>query len=69
MVKVKIIDGGGYQGTTLDVDAVPRVGEKVRLGNWEGTVAQVIHVPVRYRADEEPGTELVLTGVSKVKKA
>jgi hypothetical protein len=69
MVKVKIIDGGGYQGTTLDVDAVPRVGERLRLGNWEGTVAQVIHVPARYRGDEEPGTELVLAGVCKVKQA
>ena len=39
-MKVKILAGGGYQGTTLDVDAVPRVGETVRLGNWQGTVAR-----------------------------
>jgi len=68
-MKVKILAGGGYQGTTLDVDAVPRVGETVRLGNWHGTVAQVIHVPTRYRDNGEPGTELVLTGVSKIKEA
>jgi hypothetical protein len=61
--------GGGYQGTTLDVDAVPHAGETVRLGNWQGTVAQVIHVPAHYRDNGEPGTELVLTGVSKIKEA
>jgi len=65
-MKVKIIDGGGYQGTTLEVDAVPRVGETVKLGNWQGTVVQVIHIPSRYRDNTEPGTELVLTGISKV---
>ena len=48
-MKVKIIEGGGYQGTTLDVDAVPRIGETVNLGNGQGTVAQVIHIPSSYR--------------------
>lgn len=53
---------------TLDVDAVPRAGEMVRLGNWQATVAHVIHVPARYREGGEPGTQLVLTAVSKVKE-
>jgi len=29
-MKVKIIKGGGCQGITLDVDAMPRVGETVQ---------------------------------------
>jgi hypothetical protein len=68
-MKVLIIDGGGYQGTMLELDAVPRVGETVNLGNWEGTVAQVIHIPVAYREgqEREHGTELVLAGSSRIK--
>jgi hypothetical protein len=64
-MKVLIIDGGSYQDVTLDVDFLPRVGETVNLGAWQGTVEHVTHVPARYRGgDGEPGTELVLTGVS-----
>jgi hypothetical protein len=68
-MKVLIIDGGGYQGTMLDVDFLPRAGETVNLGNWEGTVAQVIHIPAAYREGQkrEHGTELVLFGSRQIK--
>jgi hypothetical protein len=68
-MNVLIIDGGGYQDTMLDLDAVPREGETVNLGDWEGTVARVIHIPVAYREGQrrEHGTELVLYGSSRVR--
>jgi hypothetical protein len=45
-VKIKIIgSSGGYQNCVYDLDALPHVGEVLNLGNWEGTVAQVVHVP------------------------
>jgi hypothetical protein len=72
-MKVKIIDGGGYQGTVLlGMDAVPRVGDTINLGKYEGDVIKVIHVPVRtatgtvYRDEDEPGTLLVLSGSHQV---
>ena len=64
MAKVRIAHGGGYQDVTLDVDFLPRVGETVNLGAWQGTVEQVTHVPARYRDNGEPGIQLVLSGVS-----
>jgi hypothetical protein len=68
-MQVLIIDGGGYQDTMLDVDFLPREGETVNLGDWEGTVARVIHIPVKYREGQkrEHGTELVLAGSRKIK--
>jgi hypothetical protein len=64
-MKVKITAGGGYQGTTLEVDVLPRAGETVNLGNWEGTVSQVIHIPAAYRNGEHVA-ELRLTGSSRI---
>ena len=61
-MKVKIIHGGGYQKCVFEVDAVPRAGEVLALGNWEAPVEQVVHVPEQYREDGEPGIQLVLSG-------
>ena len=68
-MKVLIIDGGGYQNTMLDVDFLPRKGETVNLGDWEGTVARVIHIPAAYRQGQkrEHGTELVLESSQRIK--
>jgi hypothetical protein len=68
MHKVKIIAPGGFQNTTLiGMDAVPRVGDTISLGGWEGEVVKVIHTPVtnesgsqQYREEDEPGTQVVL---------
>jgi hypothetical protein len=48
---------GGYQETHWDVDAVPRVGERLRVWSrtgrpWEGIVENVTHVAVQNRPDE-----------------
>jgi hypothetical protein len=69
-MKVRVIAGGGYQGTTLvGMDAVPRVGDTINFGDYEGEVIKVIHVPVgtehgkiQYRDEDEPGTQVVLAG-------
>jgi hypothetical protein len=72
-MKVKITEGGGYQGTVLDLDALPRQGETVRIGDWEAEVIKVTHLPSanasgkRYRADDEPGALLVLGGSHQVR--
>jgi hypothetical protein len=72
-MKVRIEHGGGYQETTYDVDALPRVGETIRIGNWEGKVTKVTHVPSRnasgkrYRGDDDPSALLMLDGSHQVK--
>lgn len=72
---VNIVRGGGYQGTTYDVDALPRVGEMIRIGDWEGEVVKVTHVPSqnasgkRYRDSGQPGALLELAGSHQVKTA
>jgi hypothetical protein len=72
-MKVRIERGGGYQDTTYYVDALPRVGETIRLGGWEGEVIKVTHVPSRnasgrkYRDEGEPSALLVLAGSQQVK--
>jgi hypothetical protein len=72
-MKVRIANGGGFQDTTLDVDALPRAGETVRIGDWEGEVVKVTHVPSqnasgrRYRDDDEPCALLVLAGSHQIK--
>lgn len=72
-MKVRIERGGGYQDTTLHVDALPRTGETVRIGDWEGEVIKVTHLPSRnasgrrYREDDEPSALLVLAGSHQVK--
>jgi hypothetical protein len=67
-MKVLIIDGGSYQDTMLDVDFLPRAGETVNLGAWDGIVARVIHLPADYRKGQkrEHGTELVLSGTRRI---
>jgi hypothetical protein len=51
-VNIKIIgSSGGYQNCVYDLDALPQVGEVLNLGNWEGTVAQVVHPPEKHRTD------------------
>ena len=51
-MKIKIIgSSGGYQNCVYDLDALPQVGEVLNLGNWEGTVAQVVHIPEKHRTD------------------
>jgi len=72
-MKVRIEQGGGYQDTTLDVDALPRVGETIRIGGWEGEVIKVTHVPSqnasgkRYRDEGDPSALLMLAGSHQVK--
>jgi hypothetical protein len=51
-MKIKIIgSSGGYRNCVYDLDALPHVGEVLSLGNWQGTVAQVVHIPQRHRTD------------------
>jgi hypothetical protein len=51
-MKTKIIgSSGGYGGCFYDLDTVPRTGEVLNLGDWQGTVEQVIHIPTKFRAD------------------
>jgi hypothetical protein len=72
-MKVRIEHGGGFQDTTLYMDAVPRTGETVRIGDWEGEVIKVTHVASanasgkRYRGDDDPGALLVLSGSHQVR--
>jgi hypothetical protein len=72
-MKVRIEHGGGFQGTTLVMDAVPRIGETVRIGDWEGEVIKVTHVALanatgkQYRADSDPAALLPLSGSHQVK--
>ncbi|MGN6176939.1 MAG: hypothetical protein ACTHPS_28895 [Streptosporangiaceae bacterium] len=67
-MRVRIEDGGGYQETAYDTDALPRVGETIRIGGWEGEVIKVTHVPFRnasgkrYRDEGDPSALLVLAG-------
>ena len=69
---VRIEHGGGYQDTTVVMDAVPRAGETVRIGDWEGEVIKVIHVALanesgrQYRAETDPAALLVLSGSHQV---
>jgi hypothetical protein len=71
-MKVRIEHGGGYQDTTVVMDAVPRAGETVRIGDWEGEVIKVIHVALanesgrQYRAETDPAALLVLSGSHQV---
>ena len=71
-MKVRIEHGGGYQDVTLVMDAVPRAGETVRIGDWEGEVIKVIHVALanesgrQYRAETDPAALLVLSGSHQV---
>jgi len=72
-MKVRIEHGGGYQETTYYMDALPRVGETIRIGGWEGDVTKVIHVPLRnasgkkYRDEGDPSALLMLGGSQQVK--
>jgi hypothetical protein len=51
-VKIKIIgSSGGYRNCTYELDALPHAGELLNLGSWEGTVAQVVHIPEEHRKD------------------
>ncbi len=51
-MKTKIIGhSGGYQDSFYDLDALPHAGEVLHLGNWQGTVEQVIHIPAQHRSD------------------
>jgi hypothetical protein len=71
-MKVRIEHGGGYQDTTVVMDAVPRAGETVRIGDWEGEVIKVIHVALanesgrQYRAETDPAALLVLSGSHRI---
>ena len=74
-MKVKIVRGGGYQDTVLDVESLPRRGEIVRLGRWEGAVCRVTHVPLPpsgaqspagYRELGGPVAELVVDDVHQL---
>jgi hypothetical protein len=43
-MKIKIIGtSGGYRNSLYHLEALPHVGEVLNLGNWQGTVAQVVH--------------------------
>jgi hypothetical protein len=53
-MKVKIIKGGGYQDTVLDVEALPRSGETIRFGRWKGVVYEVSHVPLPPKGNRDP---------------
>jgi hypothetical protein len=53
-VKVKIVRGSGYLDTVLDVEVLPRRGETVRLGLWEGAVCRVTHVPLPPKGHGNP---------------
>jgi len=72
-MKVRIEHGGGYQETTYYMDALPRVGETIRIGGWEGEVIKVTHVPSqnasgkRYRDEDDPSALLMLAGSHQVK--
>jgi len=51
-MKIKIIgSSGGYGNSICELDALPHIGEVLNLGNWQGTVAQVVHIPEKYRKD------------------
>jgi hypothetical protein len=67
-MKVKITKGGGYQDVVLDVETTPRAGEMINLGNWEGQVTQVTHIPARYRGENDPVVHLVLAGSHQIRK-
>ena len=77
-MKVKIVRGGGYQGTVLDVESLPRLDEIIRLGRWEGVVCRVTHVPLPpecnrdlegYRKPDGPVAELVIDDVVQIRRA
>jgi hypothetical protein len=77
-MKVKIVRGGGYRGTFLDVESLPRLDEIIRLGRWEGVVCQVTHVPLPpdrnrdpegYRKPDGPVAELVIDDVVQIRRA
>jgi len=53
-MKIKIIgNSGGYGNSRDELDALPHASEVLNLGNWQGTVAQVVHIPKKYRKDGE----------------
>jgi hypothetical protein len=64
-MKVKVSDGGGYQQSVYELDALPHVGELLDLGKWQGTVAQVTHIPEKFRTDGT-SARIELTDVHKV---
>jgi hypothetical protein len=74
-MKVRIEHGGGFQDTTLVMDAVPRAGETVRIGDHEGEVIKVTHVALanasgrQYRAETDPAALLLLSGSHRVGNA
>jgi hypothetical protein len=69
---VRIEHGGGYQDVTVVMDAVPRAGETVRIGDWEGEVIKVTHVAManasgkQYQDGTDPAALLVLSGSHQV---
>jgi hypothetical protein len=70
---VRVEYGGGWQETEYVVDTVPRVGETIRIGDWDGEVAKVTHVAVRnasgrvYRGENDPAVVLELSGSHRFK--
>jgi hypothetical protein len=64
------IRGGGYRGTVITVDAIPRVGETVNLGKYEGIVESVTHLPNQYRDEHNANVsaEITLRDVHMIKK-
>lgn len=66
-MKIKIIgSSGGYGNSKYELDALPHVGEVLNLGNWQGTVAQVVHIPKKYRKDGE-SAHIELVQIHKVR--
>jgi hypothetical protein len=65
-MKIKIIgSSGGYRNCVYELDALPHVGEVLSLGNWQGTVAEVMHIPEEHRKDGM-SAHIELTQVHKV---
>jgi hypothetical protein len=51
-MKIKIIGtSGGYRNSLYHLEALPHVGEVLNLRNWQGTVAQVVHIAEEHRKD------------------
>jgi len=69
-MKIKFIPpSGGYGDTRCELDVLPHVGEVLNLGNWQGTVKQVVHIPEKYRKDDGISAHIELEQVHTVQDA
>jgi hypothetical protein len=58
-MQIKIVPGiggyhGGYPRCRYELDALPHNGEVLNLGNLQGIVHQVTHVPAKFRTRKDP---------------